>query len=216
MTPERKRIADKIIKLLALANSSTFAGEAETARRMAEELMQMHNVEPWIKTAQDGIEMRKYVPFAKGMRWEGTIAGAVAQLCSCAVFFRIETLDLYVLVGTAGDLDMLDYMLREVNRQRIAAWLKYKGENGSDKFNKFCYGFAEALKDKINTIAGDYKQRHETLVLWYEANVIHQKTSEHQLSMGAASSTAGIAAGDGTSLHRGALKTPQKLIGRTR
>src|ERR1700739_1377601 len=67
LTPDSKRIGDKIIKLLALANSSTFAGEAETARRMAEELMQMHNAEPWIKTAQDGIEMRKHVSFAKGM-----------------------------------------------------------------------------------------------------------------------------------------------------
>jgi Protein of unknown function (DUF2786) len=39
MTPERRRIADRIIKLLALANSTTFAGEAETARRMAQELI---------------------------------------------------------------------------------------------------------------------------------------------------------------------------------
>jgi hypothetical protein len=149
MTPDQKRLADRILKLLALASSTTFAAEAETARRMADELMRTHNISlgPG-KPAQSAIERRYYVPFAKGMRWEGIIACALADLCSCTIFFDSGTLAVYVLVGSIGNLDVLEYMLHEVNRQRIAAWLDYKGKGGADSFNKFCYGFAKAIENK--------------------------------------------------------------------
>lgn len=74
-------------KLLALASSTTFAAEAQTARTMAAELMNKHNISlgPG-KPSQDTIERRFYQPFAKGMRWEGIIVLALADLCSCTLF----------------------------------------------------------------------------------------------------------------------------------
>src|SRR5262245_15461362 len=212
VTPEQKRLADRIIKLLALANSTTFEAEAKTARSMAEELMRVHNVsiDPG-KPAQDAMGVREYVPFAKGMRWEGIIAGALATLCSCEVFFDHRVLDHYTLVGVIGNLDVLDYMLREVNRQRIAAWLKYKGAAGEDSFNKFCYGFAQGLQGRIAEL--ELPSDRERLILWYETNVLHKPVLTHDLSSGRASSEAGLAAGEGASLHRGALGQPHKRIG---
>jgi hypothetical protein len=152
MTPDQQRIADRIVKLLAVASSTTFAAEAATAQRLADELMATHNISlgPG-KPAGDTIEVRQYVPFAKGMRWEGIIAGTLARLASCVIFFG-EVLDHYSLVGTVFNLDVLEYMLHAVNGQRIAAWQRYKLGGGADSFNKFCYGFAQALAGKIGAI----------------------------------------------------------------
>jgi hypothetical protein len=212
MTPERKRIADKIIKLLALASSTTFAAEAASARKLAQEMMLANNIDA---PTGETFECREYVPFAKGMRWEGMIASALGRLCNCAVFFVKEKLDAYTLVGSKLDLDILDYMLREVNRQRIAAWLEYKGGGGADKFNSFCYAFAKALNEKTDKLlSSNYDQHHDTIVLWYETNLLGRKSVGSTLEMGAAKSEAGIAAGTDASLHRGSLGQPQKLIGK--
>jgi hypothetical protein len=206
MDASQKHLADRILKLLALAQSTTFAAEAETARRLAEELMKTHNVQVG-KLGQDAIEHRIYIPFAKGMRWEGIIAGALGDLCSCQIFFTPDKLDNYSLVGTTGTLDMLEYMLHEVNRQRMAAWLKYNGSSGPDSFNKFCYGFAMALKAKIIRLVdyGRVVEEQKPLTLWYETNIIHKSTNSTNLSSGRASSDAGLEAGKNASLHRGAV-----------
>lgn len=131
-------------------------------------------------------------------------------------FFYIKTLDRYELVGTIWNLDVLEYMLREVNRQRIAAWLKYKGNNGPDRFNQFCYGFAQALKDKIQSLIV-YEAvcaTHAKLTLWYETNIAKVGGS-FALSMGRASSDAGLAAGKNAALHRGALGQPLQRISKS-
>jgi hypothetical protein len=108
MSKEQQRIADRILKLLALANSTQFEAEASTARKLAEQLIAAHNITlgPG-RPSQDTI-----VPFAKGMRWEGKIAGALADVCACMIFFNSNTLAQYSLVGTIWNLDCLEYMLR--------------------------------------------------------------------------------------------------------
>jgi hypothetical protein len=149
MTPEQKHLADRIIKLLALANSTTFAAEAQSARAIADQLMRVHNINlgPG-KPSQETIECHEYIPFAKKMRWEGIIAGALSDLCSCIIFFDDETLDSYDLVGTISNLDVCEYMLREINRQRIRAWLKYKGENGADSFQSILLWFRTSTQEE--------------------------------------------------------------------
>lgn len=214
MTPEQKRLLDRITKLLALAGSTTFSAEAQTAREMADKLMAEHKIVVGEKPGQDTIELRMYTPFAKGARWEGMIVCALANVCSCEVFFQTETLTFYKLVGTIWNLDCLQYMLGEVNRQRIDAWLQYKGRQGPDSFHKFCYGFAKALEDKCNRIVNMpvLAKTKNMLILWYETTVLHHKVSYAELTLGRAGSDAGVSAGSGASLHRGALGTPQKRL----
>jgi hypothetical protein len=104
MNKEQQRIADRVLKLLALANSTHFEAEASTARNLAEQLITAHNIAlgPG-KSGQDTI-----VPFARGMRWEGMIAGALADVCACMIFFNSNTLARY----TIWNLDCLEHMLR--------------------------------------------------------------------------------------------------------
>jgi hypothetical protein len=213
MTPEHKRLADRILKLLALASSTTFTAEAQTARAMADKLMAEHNVKIDGKPDQSNIERRDYTPFAKGMRWEGIIAGALADVCSSNIYFDSKVLDHYCLVGTVFNLDCLQYMLAEVNRQRIHAWLAYKGRAGSDSFNKFCYAFAIALERKCKALTPhDASQNHDRLRLWYETNILHRKVNSFDLAMGDPTSQAGAHAGANASLHRGALGEPQRRL----
>ena len=218
VTPEQQRLADRILKLLALANSTTFAAEAATARAMAAELMERHNIAVSVdgKPGQDAIEWRYHVPWAKGARWEGIIIAAISDLCSCATFFNHRDYASYALVGSVGDLDMLQYMLGEVNRQRIRSWLDYKMSAQPDSFHKFCYGFAVALRERIDGMLDMalLEPRHEALALWYETNVLHRKLNKHSLSMGNASSAAGREAGEGASLHRGSLGQAQRQLPR--
>lgn len=217
MTPEQQRIADRIVKLLAVASSTTFAAEAETARRLAGELMKTHDVRPVAgKPVGSALAYREYIPFAKGMRWEGIIASALGRLSSCMVFFG-DDLDCYSLVGTNFNLDVLEYLLQAVNSQRIGAWTSYKASGGPDRFNQFCYGFATALKSKIeNLVDHEHVDRTRTaLVSWYEQTVLHRAVESGSLAMGAASSDAGKDAGRSASLNRGTVTGgSQKLIGR--
>lgn len=234
MTPEQKRLADRILKLLALASSTTFAAEAASARALAAELMRAHNIAPGVagKPAQSDYAYRLHIPFGKGMRWELIITEALGMLCSCCVFFqdhiygdeapRREPSNNklipvaafgFKLVGTIGNLDMLEYMLAEVGRQRAAAWMNYKMQRKPDSFHKFCFGFARALMDRIRGLVDWETMRAEQAraKAWYEEHF--GKVTDVHLHHGRASSEAGMAAGAGASLTRGALAQPYKQIG---
>jgi hypothetical protein len=217
MTPEQKRLADRVVKLLALANSTTFAAEAATARALAEQLMRAHQIAPAHgKPPRDTIEVRMHVPFAKGMRWECMIASALARLCSCELLFD-TALTRYTLIGAIKDLDILQYMIAEIARQRIRVWLEHKAGGNPDSFGKFCYGFACALEEKIKQIVNleAVAQTSKHLLDWFRANV-GPIGNGMSLRMGNASSEAGIAAGRSASLHGGALGQPHKQIGHDR
>jgi hypothetical protein len=219
---EKQKIAAKILKLIALADGTTFAAEAEAARRMAADLRAAYGIAAGAGASKDRtvIEVRKYTPFAKGARWEAIIAGALADLCGCAMFFgdvyrtdyrkpeggiRLTTNADLALVGAISDLDMLFFMLPELHRQRIVAWTDYR-ISGSDSFHKFCYGFAKALNARISQLTEKWHEsdQRKQLVAWFEAYLGH-KLKNADILGGRASSEAGTEAGRTASLHRGTL-----------
>lgn len=53
MTPEQKHLADRVAKLLALANSTTFTAEAQLARSAAEQLLEAYAKTVNVMTEQD-------------------------------------------------------------------------------------------------------------------------------------------------------------------
>src|SRR4029079_7072605 len=108
MNKEQQRIADRILKLLALANSTQFEAEASTARNLAEQWITAHNI-----TLGPGKPSQDTIAIAKGMRWEGIIAGALADVCACMIFFNSNTLAQYSLVAAMCTWDCLEDMLRE-------------------------------------------------------------------------------------------------------
>lgn len=218
MDAERKRLADRILKLLALASGTSFAAEADSARAMAAELMERHNI-----ALGEGSKDRSrlacvpYRPFAKGAKWEYIIINALVDFCRCKFFYdKPDVLVDYSLVGTEADLEMLRYMLGEIHRQRITAWLDYK-RDGPDSFHRFCYGFAQALAAKIGAIIaaskGELREYQERLTIWYETEILHAPTVRRHIGFGDASSAAGLAAGGAASLNRGAVGQSARRIG---
>lgn len=234
LSEERRKAAERILKLLALAEGTTFAAEAKTARKLAEQLRAMHGITADETSKQrdqrDQREYRTYAPFAKGARWEAIIANALANLCQCALVFPHEyspeyrrpennntpvILRDFTLIGLPPDLDMLLFMLPELHRQRMQAWITYKASHGPDSFHKFCYGFAKALDKRIDHLLDlrTVSQHHRSLIDWYEAQVGH-KINQVDLARGRASSASGDEAGRNASLHRGSLSGgTQRRIG---
>ncbi len=218
MDAGRQRLAERILKLLALAAGTTFEAEADSARRLAEQLMAKHKIDLGAGSKdRTAFACVNYVPFAKGAKWEFAIVDALADLCDCTFFFNRETLDGYNLVGTVADLEVLRYMLAELHRQRIAAWLDYK-RSGPDSFHKFCFAYALALAAKIENLVRAKRAalgEHQTeLKLWYEAEILHKPVEDYHVAMGHASSEAGAQAGRGASLHRGEVggTAPQRRL----
>jgi Protein of unknown function (DUF2786) len=88
MDTDRQKALDRIIKLLALANGTSFEGEADTTRRMAEELIAKHKIDVSQAQLCDQFVIGEYVPWGKQSLWEKIIAAAVAALCGCAFFYE--------------------------------------------------------------------------------------------------------------------------------
>lgn len=207
MNHDREKLADRILKMLALAAGTSFEAEAATARRLADELMAKHNIDlPSGKADRNALVTQNYTPHFKGMLWEFNLGTAAAYICGCMIYAvgpkdAIHTL---VFVGTVANLEAAIYILNKLHEQRIAEWLHYKGSGGSDKFHKFCFGYAQAVLDKVHVLIRQMpalRDERQTAKLWYEER---HKVGDG-LRMGRASSSAGLEAGGSASLHRGEL-----------
>ena len=229
MTPEQKALANKIVALLALASSTTFAAEAETARRLAEQLMTKHKIEASLgEFNQDTIEIRTHSTPSYAMwkhsdndepestNWYVLILSALCDFCSCTYVYRGKHIT-YEIIGTVWNLDVMAYMLHEIDRQRQRAWFTHKRLEDHDNFHRFCYGYASALTEKIAQITDSlYLQKNKhALITWYESQFGLVERSPDELSLGFAHSEAGLVAGKGASLHRGTVSSQSfKQIGR--
>jgi hypothetical protein len=216
LNPERKKLLDRLLALLALAQGTTFAEEAASARAKAEELMRKHNLSP-NEGSKDRTKLaiEQHSPWAKGAQWEYMIANTLGELCGCEVYYRGDYA-LFNMVGTVGDLEALRYMIDAVNQQRIRAWLDYK-RTGSDKLWSFSFSFARALEEKIGELlegATAIAAQREKAKLWYEST--HKIQHSEDWIHGRGASTAGRAAGSNTSLHRGAVGRPTERLGQQR
>lgn len=205
MDAGREKLADRVLKLLALAAGSSFAAEADTARRLAEELMAKHNIAAPIDSAKnrDVMVEERYTPHFKGAIWEYILAEAVSKLCGCKAYYFGDYL-LFTFAGMLPAVEACLYIVAKLHEQRVGQWLAYK-RTGSDSFHKFCYGYARGVSDKIDSILPSMRQLgrdREAAQLWYEAR--HNVEHAGPLT-GKASSNAGLDAGGGASLHRGEL-----------
>jgi hypothetical protein len=213
LNPDRKKLLDQLLKLLALSHSTTFAAEAATARAKAEELMRKHNL-----SLNEGSKDRtkfaieQHSPWAKGAQWEYRIADTLGRLCGCEVYY-LGDYQLFNLVGTVADLEALRYMIDAVNQQRIRAWLEYK-RTGPDKLWSFSFSFAQALVEKVDSLlegATEIEAQRERARLWFESS--HKINHNDDAIYGRGASAAGRAAGSNTSLHRGVIGRPASPAG---
>jgi hypothetical protein len=226
MDQERRKTLDRILKLLALAEGTSFDAEAAAARAMAEALIAKHNVDlsEGQKQARDALVIHEYTPWGRKWLWERMIASVVTQLCGCAMYYQGEPdqggYRLFKFVGVFANVEAAVYILGEVHAQRSRAWVDYRGGGGGDSFGKFCFSFARGLETKIEQLitaaALNEKKRAR---LWFEA--AHPISGGSTIG-GRGSSEAGLAAGSSASLHRGTmaggaqprLSGPRPRIGR--
>lgn len=214
MDADRARLIERIMKLLALAAGTSFATEAETARKLAADLMAKHNIDS-VNAPKDRRVMAtaRYKPFMPDAMWEFTLVQAVTKLCGCAFYWNGDQthFDRFTIVGLTPDVEAAGYIMGQLNRQRMQKWLEYK-THGLDGFGKFSFGFARGVEAKINQIlrsapamaASTNKAR-----LWYETR---HDVDKHIVQFGRASSSAGLGAGESASFHRGEMGSPQKRL----
>lgn len=215
MDIERQKLVERLLKLLALAQGSSFKAEAATARRMAEELIAKHNLE--LPSAKDrtAIVVAEWRPTFAGAKWEFLLADAVGKLCG------VETLrwggDALVrlgFVGTVADVEVARYLLELLHRQRLSQWVRAKAQGMPDKFYSFCYSFARGVEAQTETRVGiEEKRRRQVAHDWFGKHRSWGKP--HDLGIrGDGRSAAGRAAGEQASLHRGeigAAPAPKRL-----
>lgn len=204
MDVNREKLLDRIMKLLALASGTTFEGEADNARRLAQELLNKHNIDLGTvagATDRKALIIQDYKPQFKGAIWEFRIVDAAAKLCGCMTYYYGDY-ERFNIVGIRADIEPTLYIVTKLHEQRIGQWLRYKRTTGADSFHKFCYGYSQGVSEKISTLVApmsELKATRKTAELWYESRF---KVKEGD-SYGPASSNAGLTAGGSASFHRG-------------
>ena len=214
MDANRTKLADRILKLLALASSTSFSAEADTARKLAAELMEKHNIDA-VDAPKDRTVMivEEYKPFMPDAMWEFILVEAVTNLCGCSMFWKgdKEHFSLFKVAGLTPDVEAAMYILAQLNLQRMRRWVEYK-RHGSDGFGKFCFGFAKGVEGKVKEVlrsAPAIRKNTETAQIWYRANY---RVTNQSVHFGQASSNAGLGAGESASFHRGEMNSPQKRL----
>jgi hypothetical protein len=214
--PSKTEILDKLLKLLALANSpSAFSGEADNARQMAEALMQKHHITNLDQLAgkpdRNSLAYEQWSPHFPGMQWEFLIADILAHLCGCYSCYYGD-LETYTLVGTIANLEAARYLIGEINRQRQRAWLDLKRRGETDRFHSFCFTYAKTLQTKIFPILNNspaLTNAAREAELWYKTS--HTVTNVAMLK-GQGQSQAGRAAGQAASFSRGAVNPNHRYL----
>jgi hypothetical protein len=204
------KMIDRVLKLYALAAGTSFSHEADTARRMAEELIAKHNIT--LPSVKDRAAFAKvtYNPHFRGAQWEYMLAVCATALCGCTIFYFGEY-ETFALVGTIADLEACQYLLAFLHEQRMRDWIRAKAKGTSDSFYSFCFSFARGVEKNVESrLTRLEKQRTKEARLWCESNGISVNLVE-PLVRGRVRSEVGRIAGQSASLHRGYLASTSDM-----
>ena len=155
------KLLNRISKLLALGNGSSFDGEADTALQKAYALMKENNismsqVEGATREGQLGVLDEQAIVGYPAKRWERLLLIAVARLFDCKTFQ-------YSREDQQGRICNTEYIVgRESNRITAVLmynWLRDKlrvdaitrGGNSSAR-DAYCLGCVHAIREKVTAI----------------------------------------------------------------
>ena len=148
----------KAIKLLKLAEGTSFAQEAATAAAQAQAIIDKWNLEN-LEAAALGLEHEPEEPIQNWwsepltrkhrlVRWQGGLAMVLARHNACQVYYQSGTGNL-VPIGRKSDVTalryMFDYLVAEIDRLTA---LHCKGE-GRTYANNFRLGIVEVVKTRL-------------------------------------------------------------------
>ena len=240
MTPstDRKKLIDKVIKLLTLAESTTFDEEAENAKRMASELMAKHNIE--ISEALQR-ESAAFNQKDKTLNHKDPYGFDITLMNCICIFNGVLMITGYnyklhkakaSYIGAEEDIEAAEYMIDIVYAQRKRAYKAYRlgmiGKLGKEYFSEFesSYwnswhnGFTQGVQAKIHELRKMTEQKtrewglvpvepHKLALAWYNKNM----EGTRSFKAGHRNySEDGLNAGRNVSLNRGVTHTPTLKI----
>jgi hypothetical protein len=238
LSPERKKLLDRIAALLAVAESTTFDAEAETARALAMRLMAEHNIRQGEAAAagRDAFEYRRIEAFfLYDVWWDRIIKFSLAKLNNCFPSMSATAkigkdgkvsgggrVTHFNYCGRSSDLDAFEYMYGIVLRQRTKAWNDYAARGGGETKGQWLYGYARGLEDKIDKILDELNDRmrgqgnnqlaplslYEQAKLWH---IEHIGPLGKSLSDPGGGARDGYSAGGNVNLYRGEVGQTRRV-----
>lgn len=167
----RKKVIDQVLKLLALAESSTHAGEISAARAKAEELLLRHEIALGeLQSPEDGFESAEHDSgYARAGKFRIRLADMAARFNGTYLVYRQEKTTRYVLYGRPADVAHTIYMYgilaeqMERARRRAAAALRLERGRAmvTAESNGFCAGFCNGVQDKLAALTRIVEDRRQ-------------------------------------------------------
>lgn len=224
ITTARQQMIDKVQKLLAQAEATTFQAEADTFRDKAAQLMAEHNITMTETTDDQFIEQMTSdtIPLHDQhlrnavARFNGVFMVRIKDY-TCGGEYRLKT------VGTRSDLEAYEYMIHTTHRQRNSAFIKFVSDRNGNVGNKdrdaFYLGFAYGVNNQVTDLlaAQDSKIQQWGLVPVDNRKKAEQwYTKDNNVRKGKRSTAkyehAGVEAGRSANLNRGLTATSGKRL----
>lgn len=171
----RKKVIDQVLKLLALAESSTHAGEVNAARQKAEGLLLRHEIALGELNAPEEEFASSEVDsgYVSAGKYRIRLADMVARFNGIYMVYRQEKTTRYVLYGRHADISHTIYMYgilveqMQRARRRAASELRQRSGRamGSAENNGFCAGFCNGVQDKLAHLTRIVEDRRQEVGL---------------------------------------------------
>lgn len=162
---DRVKIIDRIINLLAKADSTTFEAEAEVARKMAAKLMANYEINK-AELEQDESIIKVNIPSTRKRR-DIKHAMLYTIICDYCGVYMVTRGTTYILCGKGNDIESAMYMIDIIWNQMINMvdyWYKKNKKNpnvNAKTKNNYLGGLIVGVEynlDKINNYTFDYKK----------------------------------------------------------
>lgn len=143
MTKEASIIIDTIRKALRLASGASNKHEAETARKLAYELMEKHNLNI---EHDDSENYREKIENVAGVFWREQLLNNIARAHSCKLLRVARGKDAYdaVLAGYASDVEKARNLFQSVQTKMIVdccmRWQRFSNEELNNVARGWNYG----------------------------------------------------------------------------
>ena len=225
MTPERQKIMDKVIKLLAMAEGTSHAEEADTARNLAAELMAKYDISIMEATKVSSFEtVEQELTRLSPIKYDAILINIISRFNGVAYIqsdgwgqFRGKN----IFVGTMVDIECNGYMIDILMQQRNYGWKQHlasfklmtgRKPKDADK-NAWFNGFAFGVRAKLVELTAlkDSKIVEYGLVPVNKSDLAlaeHKKNHNSKTSKGRKTSynQAGFEAGKNASVHKGIVQ----------
>jgi hypothetical protein len=167
LSDDRKKLIDTVAKILALAEGTSYAAEAETAKAKAANLIARYDIS--VDSLKDIEEFKVQTEFRTGdmPSHEFCLLGVLG--CFCGVLVMSTTRqhggNNYQFFGKPQDIEAFRYMRDIVFAQRYRAWAEYLSKNPDHmrKSASWKNSFADGVEEKTNSLMRAAEKQQKSL-----------------------------------------------------